>query len=47
MDFTNDDPFFKHIMNVEEAIKKGIRNILISMNKIQKQQFKVMYNLKL
>ena len=36
MDFTNDDPFFKHIMNVEKAIKKGIRNILISLNKMQK-----------
>ncbi|CAD8095501.1 unnamed protein product [Paramecium sonneborni] len=41
MDFTNDDPFLKHLMNVEKAIKKAIRNILLQLSKIDnKQQFK-------
>ncbi|CAD8201882.1 unnamed protein product [Paramecium octaurelia] len=41
MDFTNDDPFLKHLMNVEKAIKKAIRNILLQLQKLEnKQQFK-------
>ncbi|CAD8097525.1 unnamed protein product [Paramecium sonneborni] len=41
MDFTNDDPFLKHLINVEKAIKKAIRNILLQLSKIDnKQEFK-------
>lgn len=29
MDFTNDDLFLKHLMNVEKAIKKAVRDILL------------------
>lgn len=35
MDFTNDDPFLKHLMNVEKAIKKAIRNILLQLQKLE------------
>lgn len=29
MDFTNDDLFLNHLMNVEKAIKKAVRDILL------------------
>jgi len=34
MDSTNDDPFLKHLFNVEKAIRKASREILIKLGKI-------------
>ena len=42
MDFTNDDPFLKHLLNINKAITKAVRNNLLTFEEITtKEEFNV------
>jgi len=42
LNFTNDDPFFRHITNIVKALRKSTKNLFVEAEYVKnKEEFKV------